>query len=86
MLTSLIYYLVLKNLDWTFGRKVSIGMLLVFVLYYTLYYGFIENTIYQPWMLWIIILDVFGLGVMLMKYKNMKFKTFANNALQKTIQ
>ena len=85
MITSLLYYFFLKNTDWTFGRKFSIGILFVYVLYYLLYYNLFENQIYSVWFLWGVALDVFILGILLVKYKNMKFHTFVEKAVYKTI-
>ena len=85
MLASAIYYLFLKDRDWTFGRKFALGILSVYILYYILYYTIMESTIYQNLFYWVVAADIFVLGVLLMKYKNMKFGSFVNKAVARTL-
>ena len=85
MIASAIYYLIIKDRDWYFGRKFSLGILSVFAVYYILYYGVIKNTIYENWLYWVIGLDIFVLGVLLMKYKHLKFGSFIDRAVSTTL-
>lgn len=85
MIASALYYLVLKDRNWYFGRKFSLGILTVSVAYYILYYTCIKDTIYQNWFYWIIGLDIFILGVLFMKYKDLKFGSFVNRAVNTTL-
>jgi uncharacterized membrane protein len=85
MIASGIYYLLLRNMDWSFGRKFSIGILLVYVMYYMLYYNVFANQIYSTTYLWLIVIDIFVLGVLLMKYKNLKWSDFMGTAAKKIL-
>ena len=85
MLASAIYFLILKDRDWSFGKKFALGILAVYVLYYLLYYLIMENTIFQDTFYWVVGGDIFLLGVLLMKYKNMKFGSFVNKAVARTL-
>jgi hypothetical protein len=88
MIASLIYYTILKNLEISFGRKISFGLLGCYIGYYLLFVWIFENKIYGNWFYWILGLDTFVLAVLLVKYKNLNWKTFiskaTNNVLAKS--
>lgn len=85
MLASTLYYTVLKDRDWYFGRKFSLGILMVYIAYYFLYYVVIRDTLFTNWFIWIIGLDIFVLGVLFMKYKDLKFGSFVSRAVENAL-
>jgi len=84
MIASSIYYLFLRNADLSFGRKISVGLLVTFVLYYSMYYGLFEGTVFANWFLWILAADIFVLGVLLVKYKQLNWGSFMFKAVNVT--
>lgn len=81
MFASLLYYLFLKNRDWSFGRKFALGIIFVYITYYATYYGMFQNQVYSKTFSWLVVIDLFILAVFLMKYKNMKWNTFIDRGL-----
>jgi hypothetical protein len=85
MIATALYYILLRNINWSFGRKFSIGIIAIYIMYYLLYYNVFAGQIYSTTFYWVIGIDIFLLGVLLMKYKNMKWKDFFGTALKKTL-
>jgi len=85
MFATLLYYLWLRNADISFGRKIAIGMLCLYVMYYLMYYVVFRDRIFANWFILVIAVDIFLLGVLLVKYKNMKWDSFIFSAVTKTI-
>jgi len=85
MIATSLYYLWLKNSEMSFGRKIAIGMLITYVMYYLMYYAIFKNRVFANWYIAVIAIDIFLLGVLLVKYKNMKWDSFIFQAVTKAI-
>lgn len=85
MIATSLYYIWLKNSEMSFGRKIAIGLLFVYVMYYLMYYLGFKDQVYANWFIAVTVIDIFLLGVLLVKYKNMKWDSFIFKAVTKTI-
>lgn len=83
MFASLFYYLFLRNIDWSFGKKISTGLIFTYIAYYSLYYSVFHQQIFSKTFAWLIGIDIFILAIFLVKYKNMKWDNFVGRAIGK---
>lgn len=77
MLTSLVYYLYLKNSDLEIKYKIAKGFIISFILYYWSY-----HLIFRVLTYWVIAIDIFILGILVIKYKKKRLSHFLGNFIE----
>lgn len=82
MFASCIYYFYLRNLDLPIARKIARGLLIMYVMYYVVFANFFAGYVYQNTFWWILCVDIFALGVLVMKFKSIKFRDLTKEIIK----